>query len=232
MHTPLQRDAAVHCARRTGQQEQRQPQQQPAAVATRPVLPLPHTCTAAQDVLRGDLPSLITAEEVRSLEVRRTVRLGGCVARGRRLSTCAAHAMSVFRLQAELDAGAGIESLRRFNKALRAVPADKWGERWRPSSTQQPMRRSPNAHAAAAAPAAADVQSAPRTTPAPAAPSCVLKAALAAAPLLRPQRLCCAPCSTSCALTWSRSTPPLQPACCRCVRRQARLQAAGLCGAA
>lgn len=30
--------------------------------------------------------------------------------------------------QAELDSGAGVEALRRFNKALRAIPADKWGE--------------------------------------------------------------------------------------------------------
>eukprot|EP00879_Flechtneria_rotunda_P003579 GHRR01003813.1.p1 GENE.GHRR01003813.1~~GHRR01003813.1.p1 ORF type:complete len:332 (+),score=102.30 GHRR01003813.1:155-1150(+) len=35
-------------------------------------------------------------------------------------------------LEAELDAGSGIEALRRFNKALRAVPADKWESVLRP----------------------------------------------------------------------------------------------------
>eukprot|EP00775_Hariotina_reticulata_P005565 gene5565-5802_t len=49
----------------------------------------------SQEVLRNDLPSLVTVEEVRALE-------------------------------ADLDKGAGIEALRRFNQALRAVPADTW----------------------------------------------------------------------------------------------------------
>lgn len=31
-------------------------------------------------------------------------------------------------MQAELDTGASIAALRRFNDALRAVPADRWGE--------------------------------------------------------------------------------------------------------
>jgi hypothetical protein len=31
-------------------------------------------------------------------------------------------------LEAELDSGAGIAALRRFNDALRAIPEDKWGE--------------------------------------------------------------------------------------------------------
>jgi hypothetical protein len=42
--------------------------------------------------------------------------------------------------QAELDNGAGVEALRRFNKALRAIPADKWGEallRWQPAAKQE-----------------------------------------------------------------------------------------------
>lgn len=54
-----------------------------------------------EEVLRADLPPLITAEEVKSLE-------------------------------ANLDAGASIAALRRFNKALRAVPADKWEAVLRP----------------------------------------------------------------------------------------------------
>ncbi|WIA11408.1 hypothetical protein OEZ85_011525 [Tetradesmus obliquus] len=54
-----------------------------------------------QEVMRGDLPGLVTVEEVRALE-------------------------------AELDSGAGVEALRRFNKALRAVPADKWEAVLRP----------------------------------------------------------------------------------------------------
>ncbi|KAF8070855.1 hypothetical protein HT031_000936 [Scenedesmus sp. PABB004] len=54
-----------------------------------------------QEVLRADLPALISSEEIRALE-------------------------------AELDAGAGVESLRRFNKALRALPADKWEAVLRP----------------------------------------------------------------------------------------------------
>ncbi len=39
--------------------------------------------------------------------------------------------------QAELDAGAGIEALRRFNKALRAIPADKWGKETASTAMQQ-----------------------------------------------------------------------------------------------
>lgn len=53
------------------------------------------------DVLRSELPPLITAEEVKSLE-------------------------------AELDAGASIKALRRFNQALRAVPAANWEAALRP----------------------------------------------------------------------------------------------------
>jgi hypothetical protein len=43
--------------------------------------------------------------------------------------TTTAAAVAVTSPQAELDNGAGVEALRRFNKALRAIPADKWGER-------------------------------------------------------------------------------------------------------
>eukprot|EP00878_Enallax_costatus_P016110 GHUV01016892.1.p1 GENE.GHUV01016892.1~~GHUV01016892.1.p1 ORF type:complete len:241 (+),score=73.76 GHUV01016892.1:110-832(+) len=53
------------------------------------------------EVLRSDLPGLVTVEDVRALE-------------------------------AELDAGASVDALRRFNKALRTVPADKWEAVLRP----------------------------------------------------------------------------------------------------
>lgn len=54
-----------------------------------------------EDVLRADLPALITAEEVKTLE-------------------------------SDLDAGASIQALRRFNNALRAVSADNWESALRP----------------------------------------------------------------------------------------------------
>lgn len=44
--------------------------------------------------------------------------------------------------QAELDSGAGVEALRRFNRALRAIPAGQWGEgHCRSSLSRVPVRR-------------------------------------------------------------------------------------------
>jgi hypothetical protein len=157
---------------------------------------------SAQDVLRNDLPSLVTVEEVRALEVSSSSLLQGpqqaeCCAQpqeqlqgeiqedlGRLDSsqqqvakqlwlislhsavlsnqansqglhvdwklqeltavhassawwcvsfTCPGEATRVVQLmwlQAELDKGAGVDALRRFNQALRAVPVHNWGEQY------------------------------------------------------------------------------------------------------
>lgn len=156
---------------------------------------------SAQDVLRNDLPSLVTVEEVRALEVSSSL-LQGSQQEERRAQPqeqlqgeiqedwgkldssqeqvakqlwlislhsvvlskqansqglhvdwklqelTAVHASSAWwcvsftrlgaatrgvrlmLLQAELDKGAGVEALRRFNQALRAVPVHNWGERY------------------------------------------------------------------------------------------------------
>lgn len=91
---------------------------------------------------RAGLPQLISKEQVVALEVGQFCKAGCLVGhdlRGRLApppigSSCLGQANTsqlccIFVIpQAELDQGASIAALRRFNTALQNLPADRWGE--------------------------------------------------------------------------------------------------------